>query len=299
MSVQTDVAALRVLVEVAAAGSLSGAARRLGTSQQAVSARMRALESGLGLRLLSRSAQGTRLTESGAVVAGWASEVLEAATRFEASVAALSAPGAATVRVAASLTIAEHLLPRWLSAHRRARGADVELHAANSAAVIERVREGSADLGFIETPRIPADLVSAPLGVDELVVVVRPGHRWARRSSITRAQLAATPLAVREAGSGTREALDDALREGAEVPRAAPAAVLPTTAALRATALAGDDPAVLSILAVAEDLQARRLIRVRVRDVPLKRQLTILWRRDDPPTAPARHLLELIAAEAV
>ncbi|MCB8044243.1 hypothetical protein JM654_08310 [Microbacterium oxydans] len=148
-------------------------------------------------------------------------------------------------------------------------------------------------------PVSPADLATTPLGVDELVVVVRPGHRWARRTAITAGELAATPLVVREEGSGTRETLDDALRPLIGVPTAAPAAVLPTTAVIRATAISGDDPAVLSVLAVTDDLRAGRLVRVAVQGTDLTRPLTILWRHENPPPAAARDLFRLIAENAV
>jgi DNA-binding transcriptional LysR family regulator len=132
--------------------------------------------------------------------------------------------------------------------------------------------------------------------------VVGPAHAWARRATpLTSAELAAAPLVTREAGSGTRTALEDALArhldiDAADLPR--PLAQLPTTAAVRATVAAGAGPAVLSLLAVRDALAAGTLRRVPLDDLRLTRPLSVVW----SPTLPrvpdaARALLEIIAAE--
>jgi DNA-binding transcriptional LysR family regulator len=80
----------------------------------------------------------------------------------------------------------------------------VELTVANSTRVIELVRDVKVRLGFIETPHLPADLVTAHLRDDEMLVVTAPGHPWARRRRpLSLAEIAATPMVMREAGSGT------------------------------------------------------------------------------------------------
>ncbi|MCO5553510.1 hypothetical protein L7F22_007032 [Adiantum nelumboides] len=89
-----------------------------GVSQAAVSARIRSLESALGLTLLERSPRGTRLTPDGALVVERARAALDAAHALDEGVAALRTDRAARLRVAASVTVAEYLLPRWLVALR-------------------------------------------------------------------------------------------------------------------------------------------------------------------------------------
>ncbi|WP_281272120.1 LysR family transcriptional regulator [Mycetocola tolaasinivorans] len=209
---EIDTAALRMLVAVAESGSLSAAAGRLGVTQQAVSVRIRTLESRLGIALVRRSPRGSTMTPEGTVVAGWAAEVVSAADSFAESVHTLTRTDPAPLRIAASLTIAEYLVPEWLHRLRAAGTTRAELTAANSATVATRVREGSAEIGFIESPEVPAGLDFRWIATDELIVVVAPSHPWARRTSgITPEELAARPLVVREEGSGTREALNRAL----------------------------------------------------------------------------------------
>lgn len=294
---EPDLHSLRLLVGVASAGSLSRAAHEAGVSQQAASARMAALERDLGVVLLTRTPHGTRPTEEGALVVEWATELLAAVDRFASATAALRPTAAGSVRVAASMTIAEHLAPAWLTALRAAEpGVRIELTAANSVAVVEAVRSGAADLGFIETPDLPPGLAQRSLATDELVVVVGPGHPWARRrSGVTAEELAAVPLVARESGSGTRLALERALAE-AGLTSAAPALELSTTSAIRSTVAAGAGPAVLSILTVRDQLAQGTLVQVRLRDLRIIRPLTAIWRAGAEPAAPAAaHLLRLAA----
>ena len=296
-----ELGAIEVLLAVARAGSLNAAAAEIGVSQQAVSARVRSLEAQTGVVLVRRGPRGSQLTSDGVVVAEWAARLLDVAAEFDAGLAALRQDRRERLRVSASLTVAEQLLPGWLVAFRSAgarRGghpADVELTAVNSETVVGHVRDGRADLGFVEGPRVPSALRTRVVGRDELVTVVAPSHPWTRRRSpVTAGELAATSLVTREHGSGTRDALDTALEQmlGRSYERAEPAISLSTTTAIRAAVLAGAGPAVLSSLAVRDDLNRGQLIRVPVEGLDLRRTLRCIWLGDrQPPAGAARDLV--------
>jgi DNA-binding transcriptional LysR family regulator len=292
--------ALELLLAVQQTGSLSAAGARTGTSQQAASARIRAVEAQVGLPLLVRSPRGSVLSPAGRLVAQWAEAVLDAAQELDAGIASLRAGRTATLRLAASLTTAEHLVPRWLVALRAAQSAagrvptSVELVSANSDAVVAAVATASADLGFVEGPDAPAGVRSRVVGRDRLIVVVAPGHPWARRrTALSAAVLAGTALVSREAGSGTREALVRALvgHRSAE-----PALVAASSAEVRTAIAAGVAPGALSTLAVADDLALGRLVAVAVAGVNLSRSLRAVWATGtEPPAGPARELVALAA----
>jgi molybdate transport repressor ModE-like protein len=115
-----DLAALEVLLSVARTGSLGRAAQEAGVSQQAVSARIRAMEAQTGVTLVQRTARGSSLTAEGAVIAQWAARVLDVASELDAEIAALRKDLRSRLRLCASLTIAEWLLPAWLVSFRAA-----------------------------------------------------------------------------------------------------------------------------------------------------------------------------------
>ncbi|ABK69567.1 LysR family transcriptional regulator [Mycolicibacterium smegmatis] len=300
-----ELAAFDVLLAIARTGSLGAAGRELGLTQQAVSARLASIEAQTGVRLVQRSSRGSQLTQAGVVVAEWADQLLEVAQRVDAGLAALRSESHTRLTVAASLTIAEQLMPRWLvslHADARRRGVptpEVILTAANSEDVIGAVRDGSAELGFIESPGTPRGLHTRVVARDELIVVVPPGHKWDRRSTpIGPAELNDTPLVSREAGSGTREALSTALRRAlGDTTQAAPAIELSSAAAMRAAVAAGAGPAVMSRLAVEDDLTLGRLRAVPVAGLDLRRDLRAVWSGTrTPPAGAVRDLLGHIAA---
>ncbi|BBH69676.1 LysR family transcriptional regulator [Actinoplanes sp. OR16] len=303
-----DLAALEILLAVARTGSLSGAARDAGLTQQAVSSRLAALEAQTGVRLATRTPRGATLTPQGAVVVEWADRLLQLAAEVDAGLAALREDSRSTLRVSASLTVAEHLLPGWLvglqadAARRGQTPIRVVLTATNSDHVVEQVQENTADLGFIEGPQVPRGLRSRVVGRDELVLVAPPGHRWAnRKTPITAAELAATALVTREPGSGTRDSLTAALRAvlGDDVRQAPPVLELSTAAAVRAAVLAGAAPAVVSRLAVGDDLRSGRLRHVPVDGLRLDRDLRAIWTGPRvPPAGALRALLTHIMASS-
>lgn len=288
-----DLAALELLLAVARLGSLGAAAREVGITQPAASSRIRSMERQLGVALVDRSPRGSRLTDAGALVTDWARRVVEAAAAFDAGARALRDRRDSRLRVAASMTIAEYLLPGWLLAlHAERPDTAVSLLAGNSAKVAELLLGGEADLGFVEGLTVPTGLDCAVIAHDRLIVVTAPGHPWARRRRpLTADELAATPLILRERGSGTRQVLDAALGGLAR-----PLIELSSTTAVKASAVSGAGPSVLSELAVGEELSMRRLVSIPVQGVTLRRELRAVWPTGHRPTGPARELLSLTRA---
>ncbi|MBC2588629.1 LysR family transcriptional regulator [Rhodococcus aetherivorans] len=292
-----DLAALELLVGIDDHGGLGAAARAAGVAQPNASRAVRRLEKQLGTVLVRRGRAGSALTPEGTVVAHWARQTLADARRLLDAAAALSADRQAELTVAASMTVAEHLIPRWLGRFRGLRDdVQIQLQVHNSRQVCDAVAEGRCHVGFVEAPTVPPGLHSTPVARDRLVVVVTPAHPWARRRRpLTVAELAATPLVVREEGSGTRHTLDLALREFA---RPSPLLELGSGAAVRTAALGGVGPAVLSTLAVADHLASGELRTVEVEGLDLARTLRAVWHPPRKLAGPAGDLVRMIVRGA-
>ncbi|WP_232666769.1 LysR family transcriptional regulator [Pseudonocardia sp. TRM90224] len=294
MSWLPDPETLRLLVLVGERGSLTAAAGELGLTQPAASKRISQLERRLGVRLLVRSRQGSVMTEAGEVVAGLARTVLDDLDALVAGAAELRQRPSARLAVAASLTVAEHLLPAWLG-ELRAAAPDlrVGLEVTNSTRVCALVRDAIVDLGFVESPGNVVGLHARAVACDRLVLVVAPTHPWGRRRRpVTVAELARTPLIAREAGSGTRDTAERAFAAaGAE--RVAPLLELGSSAAVRSAVLSGAGPALLSELVVAPDITTGALIEVPVDGLDLNRTLRAVWRTGFRPTGYVAALIEL------
>ncbi|BBZ43472.1 LysR family transcriptional regulator [Mycobacterium parmense] len=303
-----DLASFEVFLAIAETGSLGRAARELGLTQQAISRRLASMEAQIGVTLAVRTTRGSQLTPAGLIVADWAARLLEVANEIDAGLGSLRKEGRERIRVAASQTIAEQVMPHWLlslqseASRRGATAPQVILTATNSEHAIASVRDGTADLGFVENPGPPKGLGSCVVGQDELVIVVPPGHKWARRSRVvTAAEVAQTPLVAREPHSGIRDSLAAALRRvlGEDMEQAAPVMELSSAAAMRAAVLAGAGPAAMSRLAVADDLAVGRLLAVTVPGLDLRRKFRAIWVGGrTPPAGAIRELLSHITSRA-
>ncbi|KRB72854.1 hypothetical protein ASE01_21950 [Nocardioides sp. Root190] len=299
-----DLRALELLVVVSRTGSLGAAASELGISQQAASSRVRTMESLVGEPLVARSKRGSELTPTGELVVQWADRVLDAAQELDAGIASIRSDRRGHLTIAASLTIAEHLLPGWLVGLRAQQAqlgqqpTEIRMTATNTERVTELVTSGEVALGFVEGPDAPKGLRRRLVGTDELVVVVGPTHPWASRPRrrVTAATLAATPLVVREAGSGTRTVLERAL---ADMPQPPPMLELSSTASVRAAVAAGAGPAAVGAHAVRDDLATGRLVRITVAGLDLTRRLHAVWLGGPQPAeGPARELVAWAARGA-
>lgn len=292
-----DLADLDLLLSVAKLGSLGKAARAHGISQPAASARIQLVERRLGIQLLDRSPSGSRLTADGETVSQWARAVVDAATELLTGAGALRNVEHGWLRVAASLTVAEYLMPRWLVA-LRAQLADVTvaLEAHNSNHVVERVHSGDVDLGFVEDPARHADLSEQVVASDVLEVVVAPDHPWARLDSpLTPVQLSTGRLVLREEGSGTRETLQQVV---GDLHDEAPHLEFSSTTAIKEAVAAGAGAAVLSELAVERELHDGTLVRVPVDGIELQRRLRAVWRKSVRIPRPAAVLLQIATRDS-
>lgn len=289
MTCWPDLSALELLVAVADHGSLSAGARATGVAQPNASRSIARLERHLGVTLLHRSTAGSTLTDSGLLVVEWSRSVMQAARELTEGATLLATGSRESMVVAASQTVAEHLLPSWLATLRETHPeVRIEIHVHNTHDVLSDLLEARCDLGFIEGPQPPRGVNHLVVAHDELVLVVTPRHPWAgRREPVTADELWITPLVVREPGSGTRVALDEALGAPAQ-----PAVELASNAAVRVSVQSGTAPAVLSRLAVSDALATGALLEVPT-TLRLHRQLRAVWTGPRRLRGPAAELVAI------
>jgi DNA-binding transcriptional LysR family regulator len=155
------------------------------------------------------------------------------------------------------------------------------------------VKRRQVEMGFIEGRSTFPGLKSRIVGRDNLVVIVAPSHPWARRRQpLSASMLAATPLVLREVGSGTREVLETALAKvGLSV---TPLVELGSTTAIKAAIESGAAAAVLSRLATEADVENGHLIQVPVIGIDLRRSIRAVWVRDRQLSSSAGRLLSQV-----
>jgi DNA-binding transcriptional LysR family regulator len=232
---------LRIFVAVAERQHVTQAARALNLAQSAASHAIAALEARHDTRLFDRIGRRIELTEAGRAFLAEARTILAQVEHAELALSEFGNLERGTLTVQASQTIASYWLPRHLVAFRQAHPRiDIRLAIGNTAQVAEAIETGAAELGFVEGAVESTELVSVPIARDQLVLVVGPEHPWGKGTAPKARDLLKGEWVLREPGSGTRSAFEQALAQlGIEPARLRIAMELPSNEAVRAAVEAG------------------------------------------------------------
>jgi DNA-binding transcriptional LysR family regulator len=259
-------------------GSTTAAADSVALSQSATSAALKELERTLEARLFDRVGKRLILNDTGRGLLPAALAVLDGAKGIEATRAIGDQSFPTDLRLFASTTIGNHILPRMLARFaKQSPIARLQVSIGNTHDVISAVQEFAADLGFIEGPCHAPDMRVIPLWEDELVIVAAPTHplaRMARRQKLTAEQLSHAPWLLREPGSGTREAVEQALLP--HLQRIRSNMTLGSSEAIKYSAAAGLGLSCLSRYVVQDLVAAKRLTVLATRLPRLTRRLALI-----------------------
>jgi DNA-binding transcriptional LysR family regulator len=211
---------LGIFTAVAETGSTTAAAQRVALSQSATSAALNELEGTLDARLFDRVGTRLVLNDTGRALLPQSRAVLDGAAGIErdfgVGVAAGEGVAPAPLRVGASTTIGNYLLPTMIASYRRAwPDAHIDVQIANTSDIAAAVARLDVDIGLIEGPAHEPDVVVHPWREEELVIVCAPDHPVLRGNPGRRLGVGALrqlPWLLREPGSGTREAVEHALQ---------------------------------------------------------------------------------------
>lgn len=268
---------LAAFVATAQEGSTRAAADRMARSQSAASSALAELESAVEAPLFDRVGRRLVLNENGRALLPRAQALLDQAGELQRL---FGAEHAAPLRVAASFTIGEYLLPAMVARWTRAYPASpVRLRIGNTADVIAAVAGFEVDLGFIEGPQTHPDLVVRPWLEDELVIVAAAGHELSSRVATAR-QLAGQTWVLREHGSGTRQVTDAWLMR--HLPQVRVGFELGSTEAIKRVVAEGVGLGCVSRHALGSSLDDQRLVLLQTRLPAARRRLATVLHRDRP-----------------
>jgi DNA-binding transcriptional LysR family regulator len=285
---------LEVFLAVARAESFRRAAERLHLSQPALSQHVGALERGLGARLFDRNGRTVTLTEAGRILSDHARRVFATLAGARETIAELGGVGPGSLIVGASTTPGIYLLPAVIAGFEREHPAvSVHLRIANSRVIEEQVRANEVDLGVVGGHGLgPGEECLAAGVLDELVLIVPPGHRWAGLRRLDPARLGQERFLTREEGSATRAVTEQALQHArVKIGRAM---VLGHTEAIKQAVMAGLGVAFVSVYTVRGELETGRLCRVRLNGLDIKRHFHVIHNEARALTARARAFVSAV-----
>lgn len=270
---------LQAFAAIARIGSISGAAEELLVSQPAVTARMQALEGAIGSELFIRSRAGSRLTESGKALLPHAERALAAISAGQRAVGDVVAGTGGRLTIGAAPAVSTYVLPAVL--HRfRADHPSVQLsvRSGHSEEVLAMVLREEVEVGLMR-PIQHAEIVSAPVYDDELVLVVHRSHAFAARGEIRMAQMSTEHLILFDRTSSYHELTSSIFRQAGIDPRGY--LEVDNIDAAKRMVEQRLGIALLPLTSVQAEIGTGRLAPVRVADMAtVRRQIVMVRRRD-------------------
>lgn len=254
--------------------SISQTAEEMHLTQPAVSLQIGILEESAGTPLLTRSARGVKLTESGELLAVYAERMLALWREASEAMAAQRGLIAGTLRIGA-VTTAEYLLPHvlleFVKLHPQVK---VKLQVGNRAEVTSALAVQEVDLAVMGRPPSELRAQATPFARHPMAFVAAPSHPVMQLRSPTLADLNAHSLLVRERGSGTRHTVETLFREaGVEL---AIGAELSSNEAIKHMCAAGFGVAFLSMHACVLELQAGLIAMLPLAGQPTERDWYVI-----------------------
>ncbi|MGH2442287.1 MAG: LysR substrate-binding domain-containing protein [Chloroflexota bacterium] len=276
---------LNIFVTVANTLSFSRAAEELLLSQPAVSMQVKSLERSMGVALFDHAGKRIHLSEAGRELYSRATQILSLTEDAKVAMTDLRDSRAGRLRVVATTTVGIYVVPQLLGEfHSRYPEIEVKLEVTNWEDMRERLLNGEADVA-VAGPHPQSGLLMEPFMLDELVVIAAIDHELTRRSSITLEDLSREPIIVREAGSGTRAAVESLFaRRGLPVRQAME---LSRNGAVKQVVMAGLGLAVISRACLSLELENKSLTVLEVEGFPVVRAWNIITRAGFAPSPPA------------
>lgn len=276
-----NITTLQTFIAVAEKKNLSLAAQEIHITQPAISKQLSVLETHFGTPLVERRGRGVILTAAGEIFYRHAKEVLELLNRADREIRQVSGEVRGRMVIWASTIPGHYILPPIIGSFKRAHP-DVQtvLYIGDSKEAIRKLLEESAHLAAVGALPNNKRIEGIKFFSDELVVIAPPEHPFAEESEISLEKLAKEPLVWRETGSGTRSVVEAHLaRGGLTSDKLNIALELGSTGAVVTAVESGAGVSVVSRWAVLKELALGKIVTIKVKDVPMERDLYLVYPR--------------------
>ncbi|MFP4560185.1 MAG: LysR substrate-binding domain-containing protein [Thiohalorhabdus sp.] len=286
---------LQVFEAVARHLNYTRAAEELFMTQPAVSGHIRQMEEEAGLPLIEHVGKRLYLTEAGAEVQRAAQDMRHRLEDLEMAVADLAGMVRGHLRLAVTTT-AKYFAPHLLGVFsRRYPGVEIRLEVSNRENVLERLAANEDELAIMGRVPKGMNVTGTAFTENPLVVVAPPGHPLVGEGEIPPERLAEESFVVREAGSGTRLAMEQYFAERGLAMKSR--MELGSNETIKQAVMAGLGLSVLSWHTLSLERTTGRLVVLDVAGFPLKRHWYAVHLKEKKLSVVARTFLEFLAAE--
>ena len=205
-----DLRQLEIIRAIADTGSFTAAGAKLHVSQSAISRQILLLEEELGEAVFHRIGRRIRITPAGESLLQLSHRVFQDLQDTVSAISDKQESLNGSMRLVGGMTVCLYVFPALLAEMRRVHPhLDLKITVGSAERSIAMLRSGAGDLGLISLPVDAADLVAVPVLEEELLLVTYPSHPFAKKKTITPADLTREHFIVFEAGSVTRKLVEE------------------------------------------------------------------------------------------
>jgi DNA-binding transcriptional LysR family regulator len=269
---------LITFLEIAKQGSFSRAGQKLYRSQPAVSAQIRQLEQEYGQKLFDRVGKSVRLTVAGEALLEYAGKLLTLRNESLRAVADQSSSPHGTLAIGANEATCLYVLPEiFAEYHRRFPGVQISIYRNFSHKVLEKVEDGTVDVGIVTMPVKSPSLKVHPIFRDRLMLMVSPANPLATYKTVRTSDIAGQPLIFPKTGF-TRQVLDKQFRPFRS--RLRITMELASVGMIKRFVAAGLGVSLISEKVAQDEVRAGQVRLIPVSDMEVWRELGLVFRRD-------------------
>lgn len=266
---------LSVFVEVAKKRNFTRAAEALHMSQPAVSQYISSLENDLDVELIERNNKTVQLNKAGEIVLQYAEEILHNYERMELLVADLKHEPSGHLKIGASFTIGEYVLPRVLATLQQNYPLIIpEVTIGNTEKIGRRLLRHDIDVGLIEGEYPHKQIEVTTFATDEMYIYGGNGSLLTEKENITKTDLEEETWIIREEGSGTRKMVEQFLSTSNVKPKQV--LTFGSTQIIKETIESKIGVSLLSEWTITKELKLGTVKKIQVPGTPLKRSFSII-----------------------
>ena len=277
---------LKVFRAVAEHLNFHKAAQQLFLTQPAVTLQIKALESDLGVRLFDRRGGNVSLTQQGSVLLTYANKLVDVVSEAERQLGCKDNKVSGELSLGVSTTIAQYVLARLMSTFLAEYPLiDLSLRSDNTSEIVQLLLDSQISVGLVEGPARDRGVRSEPFMEDELVPIAAADTP---SDDLSRSEFVKAKLLMREHGSGSRQAVETALKKaGYPLKVFKKVVILDSTEAIKSAAEVCHGIGFVSRWAISKELELGTLKIVEVQGVKVTRNFSLITRTGPEPHGPA------------
>jgi len=271
----------KVFLAVAENLSFSKAAEELFISQPAVTKHIKELENRLNIALFERKGNKIYLTEAGNLTYNHLKEIRQQYRELEFNIERLNDSFKGTLRIGASSTISQYLIPKVIAAfYKRYPKIDVYLLNGNSFDMEQKLLGNEIDIALVENDSSQSDIQYKDFLDDEIIAVSGTNSVCSKRKLISLADLQELPVVLREKGSGTLQVIQHSLlKNNISLDQLNIVMHLGSTEAIKNFLTDFDGIALVSEKSIEKELRLKEIVKIGIKNTSMNRKFRIALRQ--------------------